>query len=105
MATSLREKHPVESLHILNAKSNCGSLTYDGIELGGERLCREIEDEIEALARRGYKIERFSMAGYSLGGLVARYALGLLESRGFFEHITPVVSLVSFSLSQEKKAD
>ena len=30
------------------------------------------------------------MIGYSLGGLVARYAIGLLFSKGLFEHIQPV---------------
>lgn len=95
MATSLREKYPDENLHILVAKSNCGSLTYDGIELGGERLCQEIEDEVENLARRAQRIRRFSIAGYSIGGLVARYAVGLLDSQGFFDDITPVVSSIS----------
>jgi hypothetical protein len=92
MAKSLRTKHPEENLHILVAKRNAGSFTYDGIELGGERVCQEIEDEVEKLARLGQEIKRFSLVGYSLGGLVARYAVGLLDSKGFFEKIKPVVS-------------
>ena len=91
MRECLRKRHPEESLQILVAKSIQGDLTCDGIELGGERLCREIEEEIERLAHMGQGIERLSMVGYSLGGLVARYAIGLLYSRGFFEVITPVV--------------
>jgi hypothetical protein len=73
------------------AKRNSGNFTYDGIELGGERVCQEIEEEVEKLAKAGQQIKRFSMVGYSLGGLVARYAIGLLHSKGFFERITPVV--------------
>ena len=92
MAKSLRAKHPEENLHILVAKRNSGSFTYDGIELGGERVCQEIEDEVEKLARAGQEIQRFSLVGYSLGGLVARYTVGLLDSKGFFEKIKPVVS-------------
>jgi predicted alpha/beta superfamily hydrolase len=50
-----------------------------------------MEEEIENLATEGKEIERLSMIGYSLGGLVARYAIGLLHSKRFFERITPVV--------------
>jgi Putative serine esterase (DUF676) len=100
MATCLRGRYPDENLHIYLSKSNCGSLTYDGIALGGERLCQEIEDEMEHLARRRLKIQRFSMVGYSLGGLVGRYALGLLDSQGFFDQITPVVRSVGISQKQ-----
>ncbi|CAG8975444.1 hypothetical protein HYALB_00012132 [Hymenoscyphus albidus] len=90
MALALREKHPEQSLHILVAKRNSGSFTYDGIELGGERVCQEIEEEIEKLAKEGQEIKRLSLVGYSLGGLVARYAVGLLDSKGVFDKITPV---------------
>src|SRR3954469_14338320 len=96
MAESLREKHPEENLHILVAKRNSGSFTYDGIELGGERVCQEIEEEIAKLAKAGQEIKKLSLVGYSLGGLVARYAVGLLDSKGFFERIKPVVSFFSF---------
>ena len=91
MAKSLREKHPEENLHILVAKRNSGSFTYDGIELGGERVCQEIEEEIEKLAKAGQEIKKISLIGYSLGGLVARFCVGLLYSKGFFEKITPMV--------------
>lgn len=93
MAEALRAKHPEEALHILVAKRNSGSFTYDGIELGGERVCQEIEDEIEKLAKNGQEIKKLSLVGYSLGGLVARYACGLLYSKGIFDKIKPVVSV------------
>lgn len=84
VATALREKYPDDSLHILVAKRNSGSFSYDGIETGGERVCQEIEEEIEKLARKGQHIKKLSMIGYSLGGLVSRYAIGLLDSKGWF---------------------
>lgn len=65
-------------------------LTYDGIEVGAERVAREIEDKLDELSRYGYKITKFSIVGYSLGGLVARYAIGLLYHKGYFDKITPV---------------
>ena len=33
---------------------------------------------------------RFSVVGYSLGGVLLRYLIGILESRGFFDTVTPV---------------
>ncbi|TGO60600.1 hypothetical protein BCON_0034g00360 [Botryotinia convoluta] len=90
VAKSLRAKHSEDTLHILVAKRNSGSFTYDGIELGGERVTAEIEEEVEKLAREGQVITRFSIVGYSLGGLVARYSVGLLDSKGFFDKIKPV---------------
>jgi triacylglycerol esterase/lipase EstA (alpha/beta hydrolase family) len=91
-AKTLRGKHPEENLHILVAKRNSGSFTYDGVELGGERVCQEIKEELEKLAQDGQTIKKLSVVGYSLGGLVARYAVGLLYSRGVFDKLEPVVS-------------
>lgn len=71
-------------------KRNAGSFTYDGIELGGERVTQEIEDKLEELARHGTMIKKLSIVGYSLGGLVARYAIGLLYHKGWFEKLEPV---------------
>lgn len=89
MEESLLAKNP--KLQTLVAKSNSGNFTYDGIELGGERVCQEIEEEIQKLAGEGQKVTRLSLVGYSLGGLVARYAIGLLDSKGLFKDIQPVV--------------
>ena len=64
--------------------------TYDGIEVGGERVAQEIEEEVERLEKEGVYIKKLSMVGYSLGGLVARYTIGLLYSKGWFEKVAPV---------------
>ncbi|KAF2470135.1 lipase/serine esteras-like protein [Lindgomyces ingoldianus] len=90
LSTSLREQYPEDKLHILVAKRNTGSFTYDGIELGGERVATEIEESLEDLARDGTEIKKLSIIGYSLGGLIARYAIGLLYHKGLFEKIEPV---------------
>ncbi|KAJ8611132.1 hypothetical protein MRB53_038127 [Persea americana] len=90
IAKSLRAAFSEDTLHILLAKRNVGSFTYDGIEKGGERVTQEIEDELESLEKDGKKIEKLSMVGYSLGGLVARYSVGLLYSKGIFDKIAPV---------------
>ncbi|KAL7341107.1 ADP-ribose pyrophosphatase [Rhodotorula toruloides] len=72
-------------LEVLISKANgisAGHL-YDGID--------EIDEEVRRLEKEGAKVERFSIVGYSLGGLVARYVLGLLDSRtpSFFTHAQP----------------
>ncbi|KAL8893720.1 MAG: hypothetical protein Q9192_004989 [Flavoplaca navasiana] len=90
LAKSLREKHPEDKLNILVAKSNSGSYTYDGIETGGERVTQEVEELLNELIQGGTPIVKLSIVGYSLGGLIARYAIGLLYSKGWFETIKPI---------------
>lgn len=90
LATQLREKYPEDKLNILVAKSNSGSYTYDGIETGGERVTQEIETLLQELEDDGASVKRLSIIGYSLGGLIARYAIGLLHSKGWFKKLEPV---------------
>ncbi|KAI0875418.1 putative serine esterase-domain-containing protein [Hypoxylon argillaceum] len=90
VATAIRATYPEDQLHLLLAKRNSGNYTYDGIELGGERVCVEIEEEIEAISRRGGNITKLSIVGYSLGGLVSRYAIGLLHAKGVLDKVEPV---------------
>ncbi|BGP28361.1 hypothetical protein JCM10296v2_000093 [Rhodotorula toruloides] len=80
-------------LEVLVSKANgisAGHL-YDGIDVCAERVVEEIDEEVRRLEREGAKVERFSIVGYSLGGLVARYVLGLLDSRtpSFFSRTQP----------------
>ncbi|GAA6018232.1 hypothetical protein JCM11491_005642 [Sporobolomyces phaffii] len=79
-------------LVVLNAKLNEFTATYDGIDLCAERVLHELDQEVERIEHEGGTVERFSIVGYSLGGLVARYVLGLLDSRtpSFFDHVRPV---------------
>jgi hypothetical protein len=91
IAKSLRAQFPPDKVYILVAKRNSGSFTYDGIELGGERVCLEIEEELKAIESKGGKIKKLSIVGYSLGGLVARYAIGLLHARGVLDKVECMV--------------
>ncbi|KAJ5155759.1 hypothetical protein N7492_008562 [Penicillium capsulatum] len=90
VAAALRERHGNDRIEILCAKSNNGNYTYDGIELGGERLAHEIEETLETMNKNGQEIRKLSIIGYSLGGLVSRYAIGLLHAHGWFEKVEPV---------------
>lgn len=89
LESALRNKYAADKLHILVPKSNSGNFTYDGIELGAERVTHEIEGFLEKKEREGKQIRKLSIVGYSLGGLVARYAIGLLYSRGWFSKLEP----------------
>ncbi|KAK4225323.1 putative lipase [Podospora fimiseda] len=86
IAKELRAKHQ-SKIHILVTERNSGSYTYDGIETGGERVCHEIEDELAKIKASGGNITKISIAGYSLGGLVARYAVGLLYAKGDLDNL------------------
>ncbi|KAI0146134.1 DUF676-domain-containing protein [Xylariaceae sp. FL1272] len=90
VAKAVRAAYSQDQLYLLLAKRNSGSFTYDGIELGGERVCVEIEEELEKIHSKGGKITKLSIVGYSLGGLVARYAIGLLYAKGVLDQVEPV---------------
>ncbi|KAI0058962.1 DUF676-domain-containing protein [Artomyces pyxidatus] len=77
-------------LHVMLPETNKEDSTYDGIDWGGERVATEIFEEIERLESEGKKVIRFSVTGYSLGGLLARYVVGILHQRKVFETITPM---------------
>lgn len=86
--TLFRQQH--DNVHILVAKTNSSSFTYDGIEVGGERIADEIEQTVARLTQQGARLTKISLVGYSLGGLIARYAVGLLYRHGVFDTLTPV---------------
>lgn len=86
---TLRDQYP-DDLHILVPKSNSDNQTYDGVEVGGERIANEVEQRLAELEKKGQKIKKISITGYSLGGLVARYAIGLMYSSGLFDRIQPI---------------
>lgn len=92
IAKSLRAKHSHDNLHLLLTKRNKGNFTYDGIERCGERVCAEIEDELRTIESKGGKIKKLSVVGYSLGGLVSRYAVGLLFAKGILDTVECMVS-------------
>ncbi|CAL1714629.1 unnamed protein product [Somion occarium] len=79
-----------ETVHILVVETNTESSTYDGIDWGGERVAEEIRAESKRLEAEGKTVTRFSVTGYSLGGLIARYVIGILHQQQFFDKVTPV---------------
>lgn len=65
--------------------------TYDGIEINAHRVIKDILYEIEILKQKSnYKVVKFSIVGYSLGGLIARFIIGEFFRLGFFDTVKPV---------------
>jgi len=78
-------------LNVLIAQTNRDSATYDGIDWGGERIADEVQENVKEIELDVFKkVTRFSIAGYSLGGLLSRYLIGILHARTFFETVRPV---------------
>jgi Putative serine esterase (DUF676) len=76
---------------VYRTSSHPGYFTYDGVDVCGTRVAVEILDEANRLNVEGVsKVTKISVTGYSLGGLIARYAVGLLHKKRFFEDIEPV---------------
>ncbi|ODN77058.1 hypothetical protein, variant 3 [Cryptococcus amylolentus CBS 6039] len=69
-----------------------GAKTWDGIDVCAARVADEIDQEIERLQDEDKDVVGFSVMGYSLGGLISRYLIGLLHARqpSFFARHKPV---------------
>ncbi|GME86622.1 unnamed protein product [Ambrosiozyma monospora] len=76
-----------EKIIVHKAASNENYRTYDGIDLCGARVAEEIISKTNELNSTGfYKVTKFSCVGYSLGGVVGRYAIGVLYLKDYFTH-------------------
>ncbi|CAH1429182.1 unnamed protein product [Lactuca virosa] len=59
------------------SECNCSTLTFDGVDRMGERLAEEVIE----VAKRWPEVSKISFVSHSLGGLVARYAIGILYEK------------------------
>ncbi|RSH84249.1 uncharacterized protein EHS24_005761 [Apiotrichum porosum] len=81
-----------EELVVVVAEGMTSQLTYDGIDVCASRVAWEVDQHVARLEADGRRVAKFSVMGYSLGGLVARYLVGLLNARSpsFFNKHAPV---------------
>lgn len=72
--------------------------SYDGIDFCAELVLNELDEKIHNLSLEGKSVTKFSCIGYSLGGLISRFLIGLLHSRSpsFFTKIEPM-NLTTFA--------
>ena len=88
--------------------------TVDGVDVSGDHLLAEVgtpsapqgkdkrrgrltrcglhERQVEAKITDLGNVDRFSIIGYSMGGLNARYVVGKMLERGHFKTIRPLVN-------------
>ncbi|OAV97857.1 hypothetical protein PTTG_07304 [Puccinia triticina 1-1 BBBD Race 1] len=80
------------TLDILIPNSIQWTNTYDGIDYCAEHVAQEIDQRRSQLEMDGKVLTKFSCIGYSLGGLISRFLVGLLHSRqpSFFEEVEPM---------------
>ncbi|XP_010245625.1 PREDICTED: putative lipase ROG1 isoform X2 [Nelumbo nucifera] len=72
-AKQFRKRYPQDILVHCSA-CNSSMLTFDGVDTMGERLA----EEVQSITRHNPRLQKISFIGHSLGGLVARYAIGRL---------------------------
>ncbi|GFS36091.1 alpha/beta-Hydrolases superfamily protein [Actinidia rufa] len=70
----IRVEEPWVSRDKLGSECNYSKLTFDGVDRMGERLAGEVLDVV----KRWPEVRKISFVAHSLGGLVARYAIGRL---------------------------
>ncbi|PIN20521.1 putative alpha/beta hydrolase [Handroanthus impetiginosus] len=67
-------KNLPDKVIVHRSECNPSRLTFDGVDRMGERLAEEVMDVIQ----RWHGVNKISFVAHSLGGLVARYAIGRL---------------------------
>ncbi|XP_054788969.1 putative lipase ROG1 isoform X2 [Prosopis cineraria] len=75
-------RHPYDII-VHCSECNSSMLTFDGIDVMGERLAGEVISVI----KRHPGVQKISFIGHSLGGLVARYAIAKLYERDISKEI------------------
>ncbi|ORX44096.1 DUF676-domain-containing protein [Hesseltinella vesiculosa] len=91
MVYYLNKEFKDDNVQVLNSDVNEGKYTYDGIDVCGIRLANKIESFVKEAEDRGDKVTRLGVVGYSLGGLICRYAMGVLDQRQFFNTVEPLL--------------
>jgi hypothetical protein len=87
-----------DKVYVINVDSFPGVLTYDGIDICGDKVIEKIQPILVK------KPKTISFIGYSLGGLILRYAIGKLYLDGVFETVKPLfyISFASPHLGTRK---
>ncbi|XP_020585895.1 putative lipase YOR059C [Phalaenopsis equestris] len=79
------------------SECNYATLTFDGVDVMGERLAKEVS----LFVKRRPALQKISFVGHSLGGLVARYAIARLYERGDIKDCSTENGSCKFQQSDE----
>lgn len=86
---------------VINSAVSTSQLTFDGIDCCGDRLVTLVESIVEEHARQGLTVAKISLIGYSLGGLICRYAVGKLFASGALLWMRATDSVISSAGAQQ----
>ncbi|PON67879.1 Alpha/Beta hydrolase fold containing protein [Parasponia andersonii] len=75
-AKQFLKKYP-DDVVVHCSESNYSTLTFDGVDVMGERLA----EEVISVVKRHPGVQKISFIGHSLGGLIARYAIARLYAQ------------------------
>lgn len=75
-AKQFLKRYPEEAI-VHCSERNSSMLTFDGVDVMGDRLA----EEVISVIKRHPSVQKISFVGHSLGGLVARYAIAKLYGR------------------------
>ncbi|EPS73230.1 hypothetical protein M569_01521, partial [Genlisea aurea] len=75
-----------DKVFVHRSERNSAMLSLDGIDVMGERLAEEVLDVI----KRKPNLTKISFIAHSLGGLMARYAIGKLYRNPNIANLTPI---------------
>lgn len=79
-----------DDVGLLVPETTAGFKSFDGIELCARRVLSELEQYLEKQRKKRRRVTKISITGYSMGGLIGRYLIGMLEEEQFFDHVEPV---------------
>lgn len=75
-AKQFLKKYPEDAI-VHCSERNYSTLTFDGVDVMGNRLA----EEVISVIKRHPSVQKISFVGHSLGGLIARYAIAKLYGR------------------------
>ncbi|CCH42114.1 putative lipase [Wickerhamomyces ciferrii] len=86
-----KQTNDQEELVVYRTQGNEGYKTLDGIDVCGLRVAHEIIEQINIITKKvDQQVNKISIIGYSLGGLISRYAVGILYHQNYFKLIKPI---------------
>jgi hypothetical protein len=88
VSTQLQQKNPERVISYLTTSFE--GKTSIGVDIMGHSVANEVQEYLETLSKQDFVIKYISFVGHSLGGLVSRYAIGVLYAAKLFDTIRPI---------------